>query len=244
MWNALAFLSVAYVIICLVAFFLQRSLLFHPTNRNDTSLLVPWEEGGKVVGFCREVDQPDTVWLMMHGNAGQASNRDYVLEVMPPDDALYVMEYPGYGDRPGKPSRAAIDAAAREAYGLLCERYPNTPIGVIGESIGSGPASHLASGPRPPDKIVLIVPFDSLQRVASRHFSFLPVSLLLLDRWDNRESLKNYRGSVQIFGARDDQVIPCEHARNLAESCSVAAYSEINCGHNDWSYSPEIRIRR
>jgi pimeloyl-ACP methyl ester carboxylesterase len=89
-------------------------------------------------------------------------------------------------------------------------------------------------------KIVLIVPFDSLQRVASRHFSFLPVSLLLLDRWDKMESLPNYRSSVQIFGARYDQVIPCEHARNLAENCSVAAYSEINCGHNDWSYSPEI----
>lgn len=71
-------------------------------NRNDTSLLTPWEEEGKVIGYCREVDRPETVWLMMHGNAGQASNRDYALEVMAPSDAIYVMEYSGYGDRPGR----------------------------------------------------------------------------------------------------------------------------------------------
>lgn len=237
-------LAVAYIAVCCIAFAFQRSLLFYPSNTSATGPLSVWKEQGRLVGYCREVAQPETVWLLMHGNAGQASDRDYVLQAMSQTDSLYVLEYPGYGNRPGKPSRATIDAAAREAYRFLCERYPNTPLGVIGESIGSGPASHLASASRPPDEIVLIVPFDSLQKVASRHFSFLPVSLLLLDRWDNRESLQNYRGSVQIFGARDDQVIPCEHARNLAENCSVAAYSEINCGHNDWSFSPEIRIRR
>jgi hypothetical protein len=47
----------------------------------------------------------------------------------------------------------------------------------------------LATSQPPPAKVVLITPFDSMVRVASEKFFFLPVWLLLLDRWDNIESL-------------------------------------------------------
>lgn len=244
MWSIVAVLVTGYFAVCAIAFALQRSLLFYPSNATSTGALTAWKEGGQVVGYCREADRPETVWLLMHGNAGQASDRDYVLNVMAPSDSLYVLEYPGYGNRPGKPSRTAFDAAADEAYRFLCERYPNTPIGVIGESIGSGPACMLSSAQRKPDKIVLFVPFDVLPRVASRHFPFLPISFLMLDRWDNIESLRSYQGKVDIYGARDDQVIPCVYARNLAENCPGASYHELECGHNDWSNSPTVRIRR
>jgi hypothetical protein len=184
------------------------------------------------------------VWLMMHGNAGQASGRDYVLKRVSRDDSLYVLEYPGYGARKGAPSKKSIDGAAIEAYEILKRKHPNVPVGVIGESLGSGPASMLAKVSIPPEKIVLITPFDTLCNVASNRFWFLPVRLLLLDRWDNTESLRNYAGPVEIFGAMSDSVIPIGHARNLAQSVATSRFIEIPGGHNDWSFCDEVKIER
>src|SRR5205814_204396 len=118
------------------------------------------------IGYCREVKSPHTVWLMAHGNAGQASGRSYVLQRMSPADSLYVVEYPGYGSRAGIPSMKTMDDALLQAYTLLSAKHPDLPIGVIGESIGSGPACNLAHAKPAPAKIVLLVPFDTLENLA------------------------------------------------------------------------------
>ena len=73
----------------------------------------------------------------------------------------------------GSPSLESINQAASSAYQLLRARHPNTPVCVLGESLGSGPACALAREKIAPDKIVLVVPFDTLADVAARHF---PVS--------------------------------------------------------------------
>jgi hypothetical protein len=195
-----------------------------------------------VIGFCREAPNPTTVWLMLHGNAGQACDREYVIERMSPNDSLYVLEYPGYGQRPGRPSQGAINSAARQAFSLLVEAHPRLAVCIVGESLGSGPACHLASLERKPDKLVLIVPYDSICEVAERKFFFLPVRLLLSDRWDNIAALKSYKGPVEIFAARDDDIIPVQHAERLAKSCPTSILNIVPCGHNDWSSSLAIKI--
>jgi uncharacterized protein len=236
--------AVVYSLLGGAMFTLQRSLLFFPSHSEPSGLLQAWADNGDIVGYSREVANPAMVWLMMHGNAGQAADRDYVLDHISKDDSLYVLEYPGYGTRQGSPSKKTFDQAASDAFQLLRRTYPNTPIGVIGESIGSGPASMLARERKPPEKIVLITPFDSLYNVASERFWFLPVWLLLLDRWDNIDALQGYEGQLEIYGATDDTVIPIDHAQNLAKAIPTAKFIEIPCGHNDWSFSSTVKIAR
>jgi pimeloyl-ACP methyl ester carboxylesterase len=231
-----------YVLFCLLVFFLQRSLLYFPTHEPHADRLVPWVVDDQAIGYRQEVSSPQAVWLVMHGNGGQASDRAYVLECMSAQDSLFVLEYPGYGVRPGSPSRRSIDAAAQHAYGILRAGHPGIPVCVVGESIGSGPASMLALERQPPDKIVLITPFDTLHRVAAKRFFFLPVWLLLLDRWNNIDALSNYRGPIEIFAAADDTIIPAVHARTLAESSVYARFHLIPGGHNDWSLSNSVKI--
>ena len=121
---------------------------------------------------------------------------------------------------------------------------PNTPVCVLGESIGSGPACALARETIAPDKIVLVVPFDSLASVASKQFFFLPVRLLLRDAWDNVEPLRHYTGPIEIFGATDDRIIPIEHAEALAKRIPSAHFIAIGGAHNDWSEDDKVKIRR
>lgn len=235
---------VLYIVVVAIVYFRQRSMLFFPTHAVPATRLAPWSNGGHTIGYCREVQNPGTIWLMMHGNAGQAADRDYVLRCMSEHDSLYVLEYPGYGSREGSPSLESMNKAASDAYQLLRSRNPTTPVCVLGESIGSGPACALAQEKIAPDKIVLVVPFDTLASVASKQFFFLPVRLMLHDAWDNVESLRHYPGPVEIFGATDDTIIPIEHAKALANQIPSAHFIAISGGHNDWSENDNVKIRR
>jgi pimeloyl-ACP methyl ester carboxylesterase len=242
--RIIGILLVLYVVVVAIVYFRQRSMLYFPTHATPTTGLTPWKDGARTIGYCREVPEARTIWLMMHGNAGQAADRDYVLRRLSEKDSLYVLEYPGYGLREGSPSLKSMNQAASEAYQLLRARNTNTPVCVLAESIGSGPACALARENIPPEKIVLVVPFDSLANVAAKHFPILPVRLLLRDTWNNVESLKDYSGPVEIFGAVNDSIIPMAHARALAEKIPNAHFVAITGGHNDWSDNPQVKITR
>jgi pimeloyl-ACP methyl ester carboxylesterase len=221
---------------------LESSFLYFPTHAANQSQLQEWRIDGKLAGYCRTVETPRFVWLILHGNAGQASDRQYIVDCLPADTCAYILEYPGYGSRPGKPSMASINSAAREALVQLRALYPSFPVGVFGESLGSGPASFLCSLPNPPDRLVLMVPYDNLLSVAKEHVQYLPVGLLMRDKWDNVKALAAYHGPVEIFGAQHDNVIPVAHARNLAKSLPHARYVEMPCGHNEWSFCRLARV--
>jgi pimeloyl-ACP methyl ester carboxylesterase len=233
-----------YIGLVTLVYFRQRSMLFFPAHRAPSSRLTPWSDGNRTIGYCREVPNAHVVWLMMHGNAGQAAERDYALDRMSDQDSLYVLEYPGYGSREGSPSMKSMNQAASEAYQLLRTRNQSAQVCVLGESIGSGPACALAQEKIAPDKIVLVVPFDSLASVASKRFYFLPVALMLRDNWDNVATLRHYAGPVEIFGAIDDSIIPIEHAKALAKQIPTAHFTAINGGHNDWSGNNQVKIAR
>ena len=236
--------ALAYLAVCLLVGLNQRSLLYFPTHTTAATQLRPWIVDGETIGYRHTVPAPKTVWLMTHGNGGQSADRAYVLPRLSPADSFYILEYPGYGLRTGSPSKDAMNAAALVAYRVLRREFPETPICVLGESIGSGPASYLGTVSTPPDKIILVVPFDTLANVAAHRMPFLPVRLMLRDNWDNLTALKSYLGPVEIYGAINDSIIPFEHTKNLAARLPTAKLIALEGGHNDWSASPRVRIER
>lgn len=240
---ALIVCSVVLLIVTVGCASIERKLLFYPTHESNERGLKPWSNNGALIGYSRPVDSPKTVWLMFHGNAGQASNRAYAIPSFSSEDSVFILEYPGFGNREGTPSRQTFNQAAKEAYFFLRESFPNIPVCVVGESIGSGPASSLANLDHPPDKFVFIVPFDKLSLVAKDHFPSIIVALVLRDNWDNVGALANYRGPVDIFGANDDTVIPVAHAKALSASIPTSRFILITGGHNDWSRQGRVAIR-
>ena len=221
----------------------QQRLLYFPSHLAIENQLTPWMKDGHVIGFSREVPAPKNIWLMLHGNGGQAAHRAYALPCFSPEDSVFILEYPGYGFRDGTPSMQSFNDAARQAYGLLRERFSTISICVVGESIGTGPASILATCPRPPDKLVLVVPYDELAKVATEHYPFLPVRLLLHDNWNNLAALANYHGPLEIFAGTYDNVIPISHAKTLAAKIPQALFHEYPGGHNEWSGFSLVKFR-
>jgi hypothetical protein len=237
------FVSYAAVVLLFGCASVQRQLLYFPSHNSGSNGLAEWKHDGQLIGFAREVPSPKNVWLLIHGNGGQAANLAHALSHFSTEDSVFILEYPGYGLRDGTPSMRSFNAAAQQAYEILRERYSNIPVCVVGESLGSGPASILTTGTRPPDKLVLLVPYDALAKVAAEHYPLLPVRLLLRDKWNNIAALANYQGPLEIFAATDDTVIPISHAKALAVTKRQAVLHEIPGGHGAWYSSELVQIR-
>jgi hypothetical protein len=242
-FRLLALISIGFALLIGLIGCVQRRLLFFPSHDQNAPLeaayfgMTRWEMGGEYAGYARLVGNPRKIWLVLHGNGGEAAQRGYVMGHLGAADAVYVLEYPGYGSRSGTASRETFDAAALRAYEWLVRTYGAGKISVLGESLGSGPACALAHAPTPPRQIVLVVPFDVLTDVAQEKFSFVPVKLLMRDRWNNVDALRGFKGKVDIFGAASDNVIPVQHARRLAQQVPGAVYHEFS-GDHGWSRCP------
>lgn len=238
--------SFMVLVACAAAYFgckaLARQMMYAPSHHANENGLSRWTIGDRLIGFSRSVESPQNVWLMLHGNGGQAADRTYALHAFDDRDAVFILEYPGYGQRAGRLSRASFDAAAKEAYELLLSQFPGTPVCVATESLGSGPGSMLAGLARPPDKFVFIVPFDDLKSLGRTHMSWLPVGLILAGSWDNVKAMEDFRGPVDVYGAEGDGIIPVKHARRLASSLPHAQFYLIPGGHNDWP-DQQVRVR-
>ena len=212
----------------------QRSMIYYPA-RNDAELLEqdarlkgfkPWtNSAGQTIGYCSlaapDDARPPAAVLITHGNAGYAIHRaDYaqVLRDAAPDRALsvYILEYPGYGARPGQPSQHEFLDATDEAVTLI---PGDMPLILLGESIGTGVASATAAAhPERVAGLLLLTPFDSLANVAQHHYPLLPVRWIMRDQYPSQEWLTNYRGPIAIILAENDTIVPAAFGQKLHDS--------------------------
>ena len=129
---------------------------------------------------------------------------------------VFILEYPGYADRAGSPSQKSLFQAADEAFQLL---GTNQPVYLVGESLGSGVAAYLAG--THPDRIagiILLSPFNKLTSVAQNHMPWLPVELMLVDRFPSDDYLRQYHGPVGIMVDGHDNVVPEKFGLRLYDS--------------------------
>lgn len=255
LFVAVRMLVLVYVGFSLYLAFFQRRALYYPMRVGEAELiplaaengLVPWRgHNGNYIGWQPATDPPeaDDLLLVFHGNAGFALHRTYLADgfrqsLAEPAFQVFLMEYPGYGPRPGTPSEKAIQAAAADALAQLRQDHPGSRIFLAGESLGSGVACWLAGEhPNQIAGLFLITAFNRLTDVARHHYPILPVALLLRDRFESSQALTRYRGPVGILLAGDDQVIPPEFGKRLHEDYKGPRqlWVQEGSGHNTLDY--------
>lgn len=175
------------------------------------------------------------------GNAEEVSHMATLAGRLPGWSVLAV-NYRGYGGNPGNPSERALFADALAVHDWATAR-PDVDAGhivVIGRSLGSGVAVHLAME-RPLTGVVLVTPYDSLRAVAQWHYPYAPVSLLLRHSFDSIERAPRISTPLLVLVAARDQVIPIGHARALfAKWAGPKTWREFaQAGHNDLDADPE-----
>lgn len=255
--RVIKFLGIAGLIYLAVVLFyalMQRSFIYFPQTQNLDAALAgldriegsAWQDdNGNWLGWRYGAPGAARRALVMHGNAGQALDRRYLTELFrglheSGPWAVYVLEYPGYGPRAGRPSEQALRDAALQAMDLLQAQWSGKLL-LIGESLGSGVAAHVAAArPEAVAGIVLITPFASLGAVAQHHMPFLPVALLLRDRFDTRELLADFDGPMVVVTGADDTIVPEPLALPLKEAHrgKLLHWSQPGVGHNNIDFDP------
>lgn len=249
-------LAILVLMIALFAGF-QRRLIYYPSTGTPAALAqMAQAEGfeplanpaGGTIAWIqspRDGAAPEAVFIVFHGNAGFALHRSYyrdaLRELSADRWACVVLEYPGYGARPGSPSKDSLEAAAAEVLETVLARHP-VPIYLIGESLGAGVATSLAaSHPENVRGLILVTPFTSLAAVGRHHYPFLPVRLLLRDNFDNVRNLKNFGGPVAVVLAEDDRIIPASIGKKLYEAYEGPRrlWTQPGAGHNTLDLNPE-----
>lgn len=125
------------------------------------------------------------------------------------------MEYPGYGIYKGSPSEKAVlrDAEAAYDYLLNTMNLEEKDILVAGRSLGSGPATYLAST-RNPGMLILISPFKSIKAVVRQSFGNI-AQKLVKERFNNLKTMENVTCPVFILHGKNDTMISHSHAVEL-----------------------------
>ncbi|MFN7133811.1 MAG: alpha/beta hydrolase [Myxococcales bacterium] len=231
-----------WLLLCAVAFAWQRRLMYPappprpPAGEVGALLRIPGPEGREVLAWYVPAREGEATLVVFHGNGEQLADQVGFGERLHAHGlGMLAVEYPGYGIAPGETTEAANYAAAeaavrhaREVLGLADEQLV-----LFGRSLGTAVATELAHrgvGAR----LVLVSPFTSMTEMAGRQFPFLPVSLLLRDRYQTAaKAPRVQQPAVVIHGARDE-LIPVEMGRTVCARLPRCELVEVpGAGHND-----------
>ena len=242
--TLLTFVAIAalvYIALCLVLFLAQRSFVYYPqagSAGDDRPTLTLNVDRERILVNARPGPGADAV-IYFGGNAENVSLSLPTLAAAFPERSIFAMNYRGYGGSSGKPSETGLIADALALFDRVHGDHPQ--IIVIGRSLGSGVAIHIASE-RPAERLVLITPYDSLLTIAAGQFGFFPLRWLMLDKFESWRYAPKITVPTLLLTAQNDEVIPYASSKSLYDQFrpAVASMTVIRgVDHNSISASPE-----
>jgi fermentation-respiration switch protein FrsA (DUF1100 family) len=190
-------------------------------------------DGIKLRGWYWPGTMPVTVYVL-HGNAGHRGHRiDWLAEVHSRGASVFILDYRGYGGSDGSPTEEGLYLDAEAGARWLAARGAGKVV-YFGESLGSAVAVELALR-APPAAMVLQAGFPSATSVARRAYPFLPVGLLLRDRFEAAKRIRRVACPILFIHGNRDSIVPVDLGRALHDSApGPKEWFEVNgADHND-----------
>jgi pimeloyl-ACP methyl ester carboxylesterase len=236
-----AIAAVMYIACCAVLFAMQRSLIYSPQRNYADAAGMTFSlpvDGARVLVSSRTQPGSSAV-VYFGGNAEDVSVSMPTLQRAFPDRSLFALHYRGYNGSTGNPSETTLIADALVLFDRVHATYPH--VVVIGRSLGSGVAIHVASM-RPVERLVLVTPYDSLLEIAAQRFPLFPVRWLMLDKFESWRYAPNVTAPTLLLAAENDAVIPRASTHLLYKHLprSLATLLVVpDAGHNTISDTTE-----
>ena len=213
------FLLSLYIISCGVLYLGQEKMIFFPsllssdfTFRNGEEIYIPIGDDMNLNALWLRKPNSRGVILYWHGNKGsnqrclhQAENL-YGLGY-----DVFMPDYRGYGKSDGSIcSEEQLLADAQKVYDFLLLHYQEKKIVLLGYSLGTGIATHLAVENKP-QQLFLVSPYKSMIAMKNIILPFIP-SFLMKYKFRTDEKLKKVHCPITLFHGTRDELIPYEHS--------------------------------
>lgn len=183
--------------------------------------------------------------VYFHGNAENISNNVGTYKLLHELGVnVYAFEYRGYANCTGTPSENGITTDLKKFAEHLTGTLPKDAKTIaFGRSLGGAIAARFATL-HPVDGIILESTFNRMVDVGRKAFPYLPISLLLRERYDSEEILRSLNKPVLVIHSQDDEVIPFELGRKLFDAAiGEKSFVEIEGSHNSGFEISEETLR-
>ena len=237
--NFLQFILTIFVIYFLVLVFLyfyQRSLLYHPNENNYSGdkisvdiekVKIQTSDNIELLGWYHEKNLKDYKTLVyFHGNAGSLENRIHKLNHFQDMNINFlIVAWRGFNGNKGKPSEKGLYVDGKSTIDWLIKKgVDEKNLILYGESLGTGVASHLAQNKNYAG-VILETPFTSMIDAAKNFYPYIPVNLLLKDKFENYKKVKNINSPILIMHGEVDQIVPFSMGKKIYELANNPKYS-------------------
>lgn len=240
-----AFALVAYGLLVLTARALHRRVLYQPPEGapaklpDGASLLRAQATDGVAVSALEFAAPKATRTIVhFHGNAEAADDSaPLARELVKRGFSVVLVEYRGYGRSRGATStedglyadaQAVLDALA--ARGTTADR-----IVLWGQALGGGVAAEMARRGRGA-RLVLVAPLTSTIDLAARIAPFLPLSYVMIDRFDTLAKAPSITLPTLVVHGEADDVIPFEQGQRLSRALPNAKLLDVPEARHDNLY--------
>lgn len=232
-------LAVCYAGLCVLGRFGYRALLY-PAPRQDLTADPPNAEklslvaaDGMKVNALLIASGPVTI-VFFHGNGEVIGDDLWLAEQMSARGFSSVLvEYRGYGRSAGSPSEAGLYADAEAVLAELARRGTGPENVVLwGQSLGTGVAAEMARRGHGA-KLVLISPYTSIPDVGAKVIPWLPVRLLVEDRFATREKAPSLTLPSLIVHGTADQVVPFAMGEELSRVLPDCTFVPMSGGRHE-----------
>jgi uncharacterized protein len=243
-WTAIVVVCL-YVGVAAVLYVTQRSLLYFPDTTHTTPAQAGLPEAEEIhltasdgVGITAWYVKPQgdkPVIVYFHGNGGALRDRaGRFKRLIGAGIGLVALEYRGYGGNPGSPSEHGLIADGEAAYAFAAVHYPTKQIVLWGESLGSGVAVAVAAE-KPVGRVILEAPFTSAAAVASLHYWYMPVRLLMKDQFHSDRRIGKVTAPLLILHGVQDRVVPYAMGERMFELANEPKHIVrfLDAGHDN-----------
>jgi len=233
-----------YLIIMSLMYFNQEKLIFFPdvlpqdyTFQFDNSFEEKFIEtpDKKILnGLLFKVDSSRGVIFYLHGNAGAINFWGFMSEIYGDlNYDVFMLDYRGYGKSQGKiENEMQMYSDVRLAYSMITKEYNENQIIIVGQSLGTGPATFLAQQNNP-KQLILISPYYSVSDVVSHKYKIVP-NFLLNYKFPTNIFIEKVKAPILIIHGNKDDVIYFGSSKKLIKLCKPNDKLFIidNLGHN------------
>lgn len=247
--------GLVFALVGLRLFFLQSRLVFRASRETVGSpgdchlafeqVTLPLRGGGQVNGWWIRGSRAGKVILYFPGAIGNMSCEVSTLAWLAKIGAqVMVVDYPGFGISPGRPSESGCYRAAEAAWHYAVEekRIPAGDIMIFGRSLGAAVAARLASR-KDCGSLAIHSGVASVPAVAARRYPLLPTYLFCYIRFNTLKYLRRCHCPTLVMHSPTDRVIPISHGRRIFEAASSPKRFVTMPGDhysNEWQAAPGL----